>query len=853
MAGLGGFVSQTLHIKNDSDTCNKRKMLLVQVDSKNQKLYNLDWLHRMGLAYPVKDGETWELKSCINPDGKITSWVVWDKGIKEFVQINGKYYAVPSEVITSPSQSERIEEQTFKDEQGIHFKMRGDNGDVVFDTVYYNLDGMSPIEQTGNRLQVSGINTPQWKSERRVSLVEKESGISHYEVYLPFDNFIIKKAIERLMNSLGISSDVQSWIKFEMSDKDNKDTRIVKEIKTFMKLLSGFVTPPAYAVWAQIRPVPLTEFKNAYKQAFLEKLMETLLYWGDASHREAWLITLGKSLNKVDVTNFHSNDLQTALTLLVNMSPILFSAFAHPLDGKVRGNIAFFKLDRSQFPQDCNVYLPAGDDKDRVLCITDEVGGVYHDVPIIAVPIFKEGSTIGHKNNPSDFIYQNLDSTSAVNIHSKEHELFSNVKMWAVFYVDENGKLQPFINDNSNVWTKSEYIPTSINELGHVLGIMTHYFELTTDYADREINKPHRPARFLSPAIIFRNLEALLYTRPFEAILICEELGILELLHEIRSTYYTNAISNREQMGYFVKAFDEDSVTNDKHTAGDKFYKLGGKGLVYSPADVDLFIKLLSLAGAQRERTGNNKKVYLPLKYEESTSSYICGSAKFGCNEKIKHPDKLGQNIYLHPLDYLGEPVRIEKRETKNNKGEKITVNKAVPTSKPFSELKNVNEKKSVEGILLRCDLSPYHVRRIFGGIIKGVLPTDPNEPKEVHYTKFFTKVSQMHVEKRGDTIDTLKGYYNIHDFVLEYLGMNNNLKHGKNKDERKRTRNNIHRAVNMLITDWSAEIVEKRAELTNERYIPMVDPLTILFLKVALAINERRALNWLGNMYKKS
>ncbi len=366
---------------------------------------------------------------------------------------------------------------------------------------------------------------------------------------------------------------------------------------------------------------------------------------------------------------------------------------------------------------------------------------------------------------------------------------------------------------DTNIYLKSELTPAGISEMGNLLRIMSYMFSMTTSYVDADNRANNRNHYLVSPKNFCDQLEAMLYSNPVMALIICKDLGLFETLSTLREINPLVPNSDDQQEGWFVSSKTEKEIQgNDDALSIWNFQKDR-----WTPSDMDLYINLLSIVGAQRLDYKN--KVYLSIKAKETSGeySYRCGSASF---------DIEGEDLEL--LDSLGKPVDKDGKLFTDASGD----------AKSFSQLE-YEEKLQVEGVRLDKGLSPYDVRHVFHGRVSGVLPED----QESKLFEVVAKWKEVSTGKEG----TQTGYYSFVDYILGKLEQNSDSSQGHE------LMMFLDEAVRTFVTYPVAEIFKLRDKLADEHFTPVLGIIDTYFIAEACCYDSKQKdLNWFSDIYER-
>ncbi len=887
----GAFLSQSIHIRNDPDSCSDRVLLLKEVDSAGKPICSLDTLYDMQLAYPVFEGDQWKLKPCFDPEtGEVTEQIYWLKGYqresdgsKKVVEIDGREYLVPIEVVSIPTQiPESIEKMTtqqikFKGEgeQGIHYVTRLPGGDVMIDTVYFNLNSINPVVSQRGAYEVSGENEAIWKWA-----IKSGKYLDEF-MYGLFSN-----AVDGVEAIVGVKPEEEAFINLIRGFAKNQRAA---NIEILLDLLDGDGVQYPWS-WTPQDPVPTNEFISVYEKAWVTPLVKRFASHRDYSFREAWMDVVGEAIVKKCGP---SNNLVTKVSGEMD-APIFGSTTMHSIDSKMREGLSIYKLSAAEIKKligekEVERLASLFGDKFKpdkpCLMIKDPVESILGPLPprtpVYAIPIFKSGSTVGQSTDPTEFYSQGFPSSS-VPIYNNLDKLFSQVECYALYYYDKEGepKYKPYkplpeVGLPTNIMEASEYAPLSINEVGQGLRILKAIFRLTTDLGSTEqsYEVTSDNSEFLSPREFVEHLEALLYTHPYEALLICEDLGILELLKYRRNIYPILATSNVAQKGDIIHVRDIEADIPPNYPYDDvreikAFYNL--YGLRDIPTDTNLFINWLAWIGAQHWKMND---VYIPVGFMTDDlyfGAFVCGSATFNWYDLMKNPDD--QNEEIHPLDYIGIPVQILSDGTKEP-----FYKEDRKTPKKFKEL-GWEEFKRVEGVKCREDLSPYDVRKIFGNYevdpetgepiypvrwrIAGVPPYEDSEKTKEQLNQevnIFSKMTERirinadpNLSDRQRQRLSLPCFYKVHEYALETVGVTyESPKSNEFFDKGKKLpfRSTLGEAMKMVFKVPLEDRIVSRLGMADEDYQPMFSLQTVMQLVDAakLAMSEQMAIKMMS------
>ena len=813
-----GFLSQTITIRNDPDSCNVRKILLEQTDLKGKKILNNEWLVRMGWA-TLKNTELdppalWaddNINKLIDDQGRITGYIIHEKG--ETIQI------------PNPGEYKQLD---FQHGDGVFYAQASPNGDIVeIIAVHKDLNRINPITEVGGEGGHERKIDNEYKNIWKSSLNELQQSQEVQQTQRS-PNFISYSSI---VNSLSRIFGLTEWEWLFINKYiDKSAVKNVAQVEFILCLLDGVSRQsPGNILDQATSPMPWDDFKELFRKGFVEKYFEVST--GPArllSDRKSFLALLGNAFIKCEI-----NGQEKTVFLTNNMDPTLYSATIHPGNSGGRANSFIFQIPKDtlkQPPQE-EVNPTQFDSGKPSLAIYDQANSKLLGKTIIAIPIFKKNNNdgISQTTTPDTFFVRDKTTSSQVPITSRENILYSNVEKWMI-YEYENGKYKPHLNEKgTNIYSKTEWIPTSINEVAKFLRIMSRFFEITHTYG-RDDKAKYR----VSPSTFCKQLEGMLISDPKQALAIFNELGGPQILATMREVYPIMPTTNAQQEGWFRHvASGEQEEGEEKNTLSDNpdaqsihnFMKVQ-----WVPAKLDLYILLLSICGAQRLEL---KEVFLPLTPtttkdeqtgQETTTGYQCGNAHFNIKDQKE----------LELLKQLGLPVN-KNGETFNNK--------------QFTELDEKGEKSQVKGILLYEDLNPFLVRSAFGGRIPNVLPVEEGKPEDYFFTDWFKNLAVFKEIPRPSTSAT--GYYSICDWILKKLSWEKPSLEGK---EGKKLVEFMDMAVRTWASDVPTEIVALRESLADEHFTPILSIINIYFLAEAYsADSEKKALNWFGDEYTQA
>nr|MDO8079764.1 hypothetical protein [Candidatus Freyarchaeota archaeon] len=804
-----GYLSQSLTIRNDPTSMNIRRMLLEQTDNTETetnpngvKILNNEWLVRMGWAYIKDNQKTGEAKwaddnieKLIQPDGKITGVILHEMGYDD----TGK----PKCIIYITDQNQGFITENF--EHGVIYKKTSSNGRLsCIEIVHKNLDYLNPVVQS----QLPG-NIP-----------ERIIGGKYKNMFLPM--ITLKKGqyvhdvpgeasyedvLDNLMSIFGAPDTVKNCYKTIVAQAGD-----MKRV-TCIEIMLAFLSPNSPNNILSIVSPAWDTFKYAYEkiaQKNLEVKTSPDREWTD---RITLLSLLGDSITESGLGKIFTS---------INIDPTLLSAVTHPLNGFARANTPFFRIAEGQLPQiqPYDVDPEEFDVKKPTIAFIDYIESTLTGKTIVVVPVFKENSKYDQSVDPDEF-NSRIYSSSPVSIVSKENELWSNVASY-LLYEYKDGKYtqipKPFAMNNE--YFKNEYTPTSIAELGKFLRLLSHTFEGTTSYVNPDSQGPKYTGKqfLVSPKNLCDQLEAMLYSYPILAITICQELGILDALNQIREIYPIAPSSNIAVEGWFIeKDYPGFNKLVEKYPDA-KTHKDIQKGMRYLPTSTDRYIALLSILGFQR--LGYKKDVMLPMIHtSEGALKYKVGSAQFD-------PNNLDD---LKSLDSIGSPV-----DEKGNLFKKYGT-----VYKTFQELKEEGRLDEIKGINLHSYITPYKLREVFHGRISNVPP--PEMKSEI-----FEKVTKWNLEETGKP-GPQTGYYQFCEWILDKLKLDPGNRQGYEK------MGFISLAVRTFVTNPVYKIMELREKLADKYFIPVLGIVDTYFLVEAYAEDsEKSALNWFGNYYNK-
>ncbi|MEX2722685.1 MAG: hypothetical protein Q6367_002215 [Candidatus Freyarchaeota archaeon] len=613
--------------------------------------------------------------------------------------------------------------------------------------------------------------------------------------------------LNNLMSILKFPVETQYGINEEINKVGDESLRNFKRMELLFNLLS-----------------PSTSW-DAFKQNYgrlVEKHLEVKTsvdrQW---SNRVALLSLLGDTiLSKEGLIKIFAS---------VNIDPAMLAYSNHPLTGEARANTPFLRIPGGQLQIPYGEEVPNFDPSKPTIAFVDLIESKRTGKTIIAVPVFKEG-TLDQSVNPDRFNYR-IASSSPVSILSNENELWSNVEYFLV-YEDTGGAYQPYYKGclshyHGNFYSKDEYTPTSIAELAKFLRLLSRTFQSTTSSADiDELRKSTQYLYYVSPKDFCDQLEAMLYTYPTMAIEICQKLGILEALAQLREIKPILPYSNQAQDGWlYSRTNNIEKIKNNPEA--DLFSKL--QNMDYVPTSTDLQIALLTITGAQRRDT--HKKVVLPIL--QINNQLKIGSAQFDPNNDND----------LEDLDKIGWPVWLE--EKRDEKTGEITYNSKFfqvgYTRRTFTKLKEEGRLDKVAGIHIKPEATPYDLREVFYGRVTGVSILPPDQKSSI-----FEKMSKWNIITTEDGRQKT-GYYEFCNWILAHLELDTGGREGRELAEY------INQAVRTYVTNPVFKILELRDKLATEDYIPVLGIIDTYFLVQTYAGDiERGALNWFGNYYNE-
>ena len=817
---LGGFLSQSITIRNDPDSCLVRKMLLEQADNtrteKNPngvKILSDEWLIRMGWAYKDKNSEVVRL---IDDEGRITGVILWEMGFDQD--------GVPVEIITIPIEGS-YEKANFKGSgnDGVVYKQTSQNGHTSqFEIVYRNLNSLREIKN------------------KAVNILKPSKDKDGHNI-VPYGD-CYDRLLSGFMTILGFSDAERTWVNSLIAASPNKNDAKVECILSLLdptglkrdsSAFNHYLDPESGC------PIAWSEFKDVYELVAKKNLEVRTSVDREWSNRLVLLSLLGDSISTFQGVG--------QLFASISMTPNLLSTIVHPLSGYARANSPFFRLSGNAVPQPKDVDRSQFDSGKPTIALYDYANSLLLGKRIVAIPVFKEGP-LSQDVNPDNFNERTPFSSSNVPIVSKENEFYKNVDYFLLYeYNQETGKLAPCWKETdsgteSNKYSKDEYVPASINEVAGFLRILSHMYSITTSYED--ISNSNKFS--VSPKFFVEQLQAMLFTKPVEALRIFRDLGGFEALSILRENKPVEEHSSNEaRPGWFVRTDSEkdeegnkiagQSVKNSKD--GASFFDLQSSA-DYTPTQTDLFIILLSITGAQR--LDIRKFAHLPLTGKETKEGYlfICGTKgdpEKGVEDNTKTFDT--NNKYdLKALDKLGYPVKSEGKRFFEG-GEPLS----------FQELKQQYPDKlqEVKGIRLKENLSPETVREFFHGAIRGVPPLG-QKCEWFEKVAAFIKVDAKKTD--GKESGKASGYYSFANYILEKLNVHKEeveSKQGKGRTQF------VSDAVRAYLTNTVAEIVKLRENLADEYFLPVLGIIDLYFIAEANAYDsEGKALNWFGQKY---
>jgi len=724
---LGGFLKLSVTIRNDSGTCSKRVPILQQKDKKGVYILNNKWLYKMGYAglktttdeygNPLKDGsgpgELWHDDNVIlyidRDTGKITKYCVPEMDI----------------VINVPSSREGLVESIHNNYAAWAQTV---NGITRIDIVFPDLEPINPFNQHG---QIANKHKTKWKPVK----YRTPSGGWGFSPLPCGESGKFFPILDLLLSVMGAYEAEIAHIDY-LRDK-NKQTSSESgssaqafEIKTIMNLLKG----REMVAKREINTISWLQTADLIKNVIIKREFDTLLSQKDkpTSERIGWLSLFGAFS-----TEWNSEGQSKRIFLVRFPNILLLASPAHPWFGEYRSYAPLFILPGGKITeQPQEIPTTQWNHTKDSLAIYDPLGSIVTGKPLIVIPVFKPADQQDPNQEvkitqetaiPSLFIWRDYKSRANAPVEDRMNLLYSNTDKLLVYYYDGNkNKWLPYVEKgrNTNIYNLNDYTPAGIGEIVKFLQIMSRTFTITTSHgrASRE------PDRFKSPSGFCEQLAGRFMTNPFETFKLFEALGGKEALNTLRKTYPIVPSTNAQFEGLFINKQDiKDNINEfskaqsvlddttkteeekqraraikqnaekflDKYSEAITFMRYN-PAIFWIPADMDKFIFLLSIVGAERDPRSLR---YLPIK-SEGGLTIICGKASFAGSE-IKLLDELGTPVYEH-------------------EGKLLPFTDPQGTPLKFSELNKI-QLNNVKAISLRSDLNPYHVKHTFGGRIKGV------------------------------------------------------------------------------------------------------------------------------------
>ncbi|MEX2704093.1 MAG: hypothetical protein Q6352_002345 [Candidatus Freyrarchaeum guaymaensis] len=844
----GGYIDETFIIQNDPVTRLCRKLWLEQVDSNGQQVITEDRLLRLGLAYKVKVGNQYLIKSCIDYDtGELTDLVLWDMGLNPETLEPAKIIDL-TRIPSSHMYEERFDtgkynwkEKTFsKTGEAVVWAKRTQAGDkIILNLLRQNIDYLIP-QTTNVKKDPASI---QWSPHKKPN-----------SPYAKWDGSHLSSLLDNLMFVFGVNEATQNVIRNECTDSGGvQGGESLKKMKYIAQMLNG----RGLAWLAGMTPniVSFEEFSNVFKQTFVEQSFKAYLEHGrhvndkgemTGSDRYALEMLLGSGVHWVNPSGSDDPNKRTKPIIgSFSIDPAKLCQTVHPGYSFPRGDTPLFKVPASRFkgllPEsvkpDKNGYIFLGVD----IAASEEKG-----IPVVFVPIFKENSPITHDNYPSDVIKRRTNTTSPVPIESITQDFWSSIEKYAVFTYDINDKEfsnpQPLTKPGesntkeSHIYSETEYTPLSPLEVFHMISILENLCSITTTHtsANRSTGEPVTKET-LSPAYFFSQIKGYLIDNPKKGLKLFKQFGGDKILAELRKIKPIIPYTNKAQLGWFtLLSKREETMESYPECAKDIYLitRLWASSGDQVPTQIDLFIILLSYTGAQRARS--KLKVILPIEILQKSSSelaYKIGSAIFHTR---------GNDLQL--LDKIGVPIDENGKSWKKwNKNVKRYVDKK------FTQL-TPEEQQQVRGIRTHTTLEPVDIREVFGGRVKGVPQFDPQIPREKQNPEIFhnlLKFTEIMVPAGGaSSAKYSSGYYSFVKWLTKDKSVDSQkVKNGKD------LLNAMDNFIQEMGRKRSANILElRRDSLTNKYFRPLNNFFTNhLRQNTRITPSEKHCLNWFG------
>ncbi|MHA1209129.1 MAG: hypothetical protein ACTSRF_07870, partial [Candidatus Freyarchaeota archaeon] len=779
-----GFLSQSITVRNDPLTCLVRKFLLEQTDSEENRLLNDEWLIRMGWAYRDKNGEIVKL---IDSDGRITGIILWEMGRKSGEDVS-------LEVITLPRKGEYKSNPFENTESGGRVYMQtSDNGHITqLEVVYKSLRSLTPQKLAQGEWNLN-ILKPN-KDKRGIN------SVPYKDCY--------DRVLNGLMNILGLSEAEKNYVYSIIAGTPKEELNLVK-VKLFLSFLDPTRTQPSFK-WV--------DFEKLYEGLAKKSLAIKTSVDREWSDRLALLSILGDSVSTVE--GFGKVFTSTL------MAPNLLSARLHSLAGWARGNTLFFMIPGGMVPQPPGVETSVFDSGKPTIALIDYANSILTGKSIVVIPIFKEGSA--KQDTTPDTYHERDASKSNVPLISRENEFYSNVECYLVYeYNRETGKLEPLwkegVESKTNVYSKSEYVPASLNEVAGFLKIMARVYAITTSYAG--IGDSRAKKFFVSPKYFVEQLLAMLCTKPAETLTIFKDLGGFEALSIIREVAPATAHgSNQAYEGWFARTTTKENGKDfpskivENNPDAQLFFEIQKPD--YIPTSVDKFILLLSLTGAKRINIKSKAQLPIKLDNPDDPTKFNIGEKEFKTNDKDD----------MELLNRLGYPIGSGGILFKDARGNPIS----------FTKLKEEYPErlKEVRGVRLHSNLSPVTVRQVFHDAVEGVPPPDAG-------CEWFEKVSEFITVQKGKM-----GYYSVANYVLERLESNRKEVELREGYERMSF---VGGAIRSFLADPVEEIMRLRECLADEQFTPVMSIVELYLLTEAHACDsETSVMQWFSRTLRE-
>ncbi|WXG41619.1 MAG: DUF2341 domain-containing protein [Candidatus Freyarchaeum deiterrae] len=846
----GGFIDEAFIIQNDPTTCLARKLWLQQVDSQGKPIITNDRLIRLGLGYYERTGETLHFQSCIDDKtGAIIRLPLWDMGFNPNTIEPGKSdYVIKLDQIYEDGRKFDTGKFDWSKAQPT-FEKTGEamiwgkiipNGDkCILNLVRQNIDYLLPAstDVTDDPYSIW------WTSSTQLGT------FSDGTLHAKWNGGDLPSLLDNLMNAFGVNIGEQDMIRLYSKDymRPSQGGQSLKIMKCISQMLDGMSI--AWMAGMARKPISFDKVRSVLGQTFVEQYFKAYLENGrhindkglmEGSDRYALEMLQGSEICNVD-PNGGTNRINP-IFYSVDIDPSILDQTTHTGYSLPRGDMPLFKVPASEFKDQLPDSIKP-DEKGYVLLGIDIPTSEEKGQPVVFIPIFTKDAPISHNNNPSDFTQRITDTKSPVPVVSIMQQFWNSIEKYAVYTY--NGKeYKPLLKteepttEKTNIYSDSEYTPTSFLEIFHMLGILENICALfATHTGASEDAKTRRET--LSLAYFFSELRGVLVDEPKTCLELFKAFGGDKVLAELRKIKPIIPYSNMAQLGWFTLTGrtleDVKNAFPECKKDIESLLQLCKSGENIIPTQVDLLTILLSYTGAQRAI--GQKNIYLPIKVDTTDHTYKIGSAVFNINtEDLKLLDNVGVPTDEYGITFLAANYRQSPDLS-------------------FTQLKAKDEQLllKVGGIQILNTVEPASIREVFGGRVAGV-PKEKQNPQIFDNLLKFTEVSIPGSYMRGgEEIQRpySSGYYSF----VEWL-MSEKMRLGEIFDIGKKEGMDKLNYMDLLIKGWgnerSTKILEQQKSLDNE-YHTRLEDLWALYLhqRTRISPTERSSMDTFGTLYQ--